>query len=42
VKDKTIPDPKEEKEINEVAEDAAEKASRTEQNYDTNHGIFSK
>lgn len=42
VEDKKIPDPQEEKQINEAAEDAAEKASRTEQNYDKNHEIFSK
>jgi hypothetical protein len=42
VKVKTVSEPKIEKKINQVAEDAAEKASKAEQRYDKDHDIFSK
>ncbi len=38
----TISDAKTEKKINQVAEDAAEKSTKTEQHYDKDHNIFSK
>lgn len=40
--DETISDPPAEKRIERVAAKAAEKSTKTEQRYDTDHNIFSK
>jgi hypothetical protein len=42
LKVKTVSETKTEKKINQMAEDAAEKAVKTEKNYDKDHNIFSK
>ncbi len=40
--DETISDSSAEKRVEHIAEKAAEKASKTENNYDKDHAIFSK
>ncbi len=42
LEDKTVLDPAAEKSIQRVADKAADKASKTEQKYDKDHGIISK
>jgi hypothetical protein len=42
LEDETISDASPQKRIEHVAEEAAEKSTKTEQHYDTDHSIFSK